>query len=35
MARVGDLFQSADWKTEKHVPVIECDDEVSADEIFR
>ena len=34
MARIGDLYQSADWKTEKHVPVIECLDEVNADEIF-
>lgn len=34
MANVGDLFQSADWKTEKHVPVIECPDEVASDEMF-
>lgn len=34
MAEIGDLYQSADWKTEKHVPVIECPDEVNADEVF-
>ncbi|MBI5252701.1 MAG: class II SORL domain-containing protein [Desulfomonile tiedjei] len=34
MARIGDLYQTADWKTEKHVPVIECRDEVAADEMF-
>ena len=34
MARVGELFQSADWKSEKHVPVIECAEEVKANEIF-
>ncbi len=28
MASVKDLFQSADWKTEKHVPVIEAPDKV-------
>lgn len=34
MAGTGDLYQSADWKKEKHVPVIECPDEVNADEMF-
>jgi superoxide reductase len=34
MAKVGELYQSADWKSEKHVPVIECPDEVKANEIF-
>lgn len=34
MGTIGDLFQTADWKTEKHVPVIECSDSVKADEIF-
>jgi superoxide reductase len=34
MAKIGELFQSADWKSEKHVPVIECDDEVKAGEMF-
>jgi len=27
MAQLKELFQDADWKTEKHVPVIECVDE--------
>lgn len=27
-------IQQADWKTEKHVPAIECADKVSADELF-
>lgn len=35
MTRVGDLHQTADWKKEKHVPVIKCADEVPKDEIFR
>jgi len=35
MENVGDLFQSSDWKKEKHVPVIECPDEVASDEIFQ
>ncbi|MFO7964328.1 MAG: class II SORL domain-containing protein [Desulfobacterales bacterium] len=34
MEKFGDLFQSADWKSEKHVPVIECPDQVKADEFF-
>lgn len=34
MINVGELVQSADWKTEKHVPVIECPDAVTADEMF-
>ena len=29
------LFQSADWKTEKHVPVIEAPDTVKKGEMFR
>lgn len=24
MQKIGEYFQSADWKAEKHVPVIEC-----------
>jgi superoxide reductase len=35
MRKIGELFQTADWKTEKHVPVIECPDVVKADEIFQ
>jgi superoxide reductase len=34
MSQIGELYQTADWKAEKHVPVIECPDEVNADEIF-
>ena len=34
MAGLGDRIQSADWKKEKHVPVIECPDIVTADEVF-
>lgn len=34
MKKIGELYQSADWKTEKHVPVIECPDTVTADEMF-
>lgn len=34
MKKVGDLFQAGDWKNEKHVPVIEAPDSVSADEFF-
>jgi len=30
----GELFQTADWKAEKHVPVIECPDRVKAGELF-
>ena len=33
--KVGELYQTADWKTEKHVPVIECPDAVNADEMFQ
>jgi len=32
---MGDLYQTADWKTEKHVPVIECPDAVGAGELFQ
>jgi superoxide reductase len=34
MAKIGELYQTADWKSEKHVPVIECPDVVTADETF-
>lgn len=34
MSTIGNLFQSADWKAEKHVPVVECPNEVKADEVF-
>ncbi len=35
MADFKDLLQAADWKTEKHVPVIECGDKVKKGELFR
>jgi len=31
---IGERIQTADWKKEKHAPVIECPDEVQADEMF-
>jgi len=34
MAGMADRIQSADWKSEKHVPVVECPDEVKAGEFF-
>jgi superoxide reductase len=34
MAKLGDRLQTADWKSEKHVPVIECPDQVKKDELF-
>lgn len=34
MAKIGELYQTADWKAEKHVPVIDCPDNVAADEMF-
>jgi len=34
MKQFGELFQTADWKTEKHVPVIECADKVKGGEFF-
>jgi superoxide reductase len=32
--KLGERIQEADWKAEKHVPVIECPDQVKADELF-
>lgn len=34
MAQLSQSVQSADWKTEKHVPVIECPDSVNPDQFF-
>jgi superoxide reductase len=31
---IGDKIQHADWKSEKHVPVIECPDQVQPGEFF-
>jgi len=35
MADLKDLFQSADWKAEKHVPVIEAADKARKGEFFK
>jgi superoxide reductase len=32
---LGEQYQTADWKAEKHVPVIDCPGEVKADEPFK
>ena len=34
LEKFGVLVQEADWKIEKHVPVIECAEAVKADELF-
>jgi len=34
MTLIGELYQSADWKSEKHVPVIECQDKAAVDAPF-
>jgi superoxide reductase len=34
MKPFGELFQTADWKTEKHIPVIECPTQVKPNEFF-
>ena len=34
MRQLGELFQAADWKTEKHVPAVECPDRVKSGELF-
>ena len=34
MTELSERIQKADWKKEKHVPVIECPDQVKADEVF-
>ena len=31
MSGIGDLYQQADWKAEKHAPVIDCAESVAAD----
>jgi len=35
MAKLTEKIQTADWKSEKHVPVIDAPDKVKADEVFR
>jgi superoxide reductase len=32
---LGEQLQHADWKAEKHVPVIDCPGEVKAEEVFK
>jgi superoxide reductase len=34
LVKIEDLVQEADWKTEKHVPFIECTDKVDPDRMF-
>jgi superoxide reductase len=34
LKKIGELVQEADWKKEKHVPVIECPNVVEANELF-
>jgi len=34
MAQLSEQIQTADWKKEKHVPVIDCPDTVKAGEVF-
>ncbi|RMG98980.1 MAG: Neelaredoxin [Candidatus Dadabacteria bacterium] len=34
MSTIGELYKQADWKAEKHVPVIDCPDTVTAGEAF-
>ncbi len=34
MGNIGDLFQTADWKKEKHSPVIELPEKVQKDKII-
>lgn len=34
MTDLGDRIEKADWKKEKHVPVIDCPDQVKAGEFF-
>ncbi|MFA7160526.1 MAG: class II SORL domain-containing protein [Kiritimatiellia bacterium] len=34
MTNLSETIKTADWKTEKHVPVIECSGKVKADELF-
>ena len=35
MATFNELFQSADWKKEKHIPVIDAPDKVKKGEFFK
>ena len=35
MSELSEHIQKADWKKEKHVPVIECPDQIKANDIFQ
>jgi superoxide reductase len=35
MKPFGELYQTADWKTEKHVPAIDCPETVKVNEPFQ
>ena len=35
MREFAELYQTADWKTEKHVPVIDCSAKAKAGELFQ
>jgi superoxide reductase len=35
MPKLSETIQTADWKSEKHVPVIECPDAVKKEEVFQ
>jgi desulfoferrodoxin ferrous iron-binding domain len=35
MIKIGETVQAADWKSEKHVPVIDCKEVVKANEVFK
>ncbi len=34
MVRLGERIQEGDWRAEKHVPVIDCPDQVKPDQLF-
>jgi len=34
MTHFGEVFKTADWKSEKHVPVIECPDEIKSGDLL-
>ena len=34
MKQLSELIQAADWKAEKHIPVIDCPDKVKASDLF-
>jgi superoxide reductase len=34
MTKIGEMVQAADWKSEKHVPVIDCKEVVKANEVL-